>query len=184
MSELLDLMQKLAPESLARAPRTERGQFPSEGAPYKPLLLLIVFQRVHDRHPQFQSAQVNYQHVCVPFQRLLPSLYENWTLAVDDDTAVQPFWKLGFGRPAVWNLVIVPGMEPQVDELRRKDSGNQVKTRNRLDMLVQYAEFNDDDWRLIRDPLACDALITFLLASYFGHLAGERGLKERLRNVM
>ena len=164
MSSLIAFLNSIAPDQLKVAPRTERANFREEGSPYKPLMLLVVIAKILDRHPGFLTPEVRYADVYQPFMRAHSALCPGPGPVVKPDTAVQPFWKLGAGTPQIWRLFPVSDQGDVLVKTMDQPAGSQVKTRRKLDGLVQYAEFPTSDWSMISDPINGETIISYLLA--------------------
>lgn len=184
MSSLIRLIKSISPNELRVAPKTARAHFPDDGSPYKPLMLLAVATKILDRHPGFLTARFKFDDVWPLFVRLHGELCPNVHRPVGPNIAAQPFWKLGAGTPLVWRLVPMPGQADALTNTMRKPSGSQVKSHAKLNRLVHCAEFPDADWWTIRDPICCEAIISYLLASYFKDVDSARGLRTRLRRAL
>lgn len=166
---LYDLLKRIA--ALKRAPKTKKGRYHAERSPYKPVLLLTVLRRVQQGREPYVSNRIYFETCTKDFQMLYSRLFGE---PEEIETKVtQAFWYLGSGSPKLWNFSSKPRRDGELQALI--DERAQVKTPGKLKKLVEFASFNESDWRLLADSDVQKALISFLISEHFSDVRQEIG---------
>lgn len=167
MTDLLEYLNKLSPQSLKVAPRRrDTKPFPLGGnAIYKPALLLVVFQLIQKGNKGFSQGSIDYPTCRDNFYIVLQAVSGGSAIDGLDAKAVQPFWYLGAGKPRIWTFIPQDGMTLHLKELIA--NGTQIKTRPKLEKVVSRATIDPNDLELFRNNVANAALRSYLIATYF-----------------
>jgi predicted restriction endonuclease len=172
MDGLLDLLHRVA--ALVRAPTTVKGQYTAPQAPYKPLLLLVVLRRIEQHQAPYARNHITFAACLRDFEKLYTRLYGRR----DDleSQVVQPFWRLGVGRPVLWHFIPQPGKAAELEDLVSAPKKKEIKTRGVLEDVVKAAQFSERDWALLSDRDVQHALIAFLISRHFPDVRRESDL--------
>lgn len=169
MTDLLSFLRRIDKSSLRRAPKVKGkagANFQTGASPYKPVLLLAIIGNLNSKGSPFSRGIVRFEDCEEPFFKTYNSLLKPLKASeMKIEKVVQPFWYFGTGAPRVWTLNPAEG---KGSELRSTiQSGVQIKTRQKLDALVDSAEFSLSDMQLLADPVANRAIEAFILNEYF-----------------
>lgn len=123
-------------------------------APHKPVLLLSILQAFQDG-----LLSGNRIYICPELVELFRSTWNALVKTSHNCLFTYPFFYLK--SEPFWRLVVQPGEEAAL----KKEST--VKSFNRLNSLIQYAEIDPELAMLMQDPLSRQLLIDVLLDKWF-----------------
>ena len=124
------------------------------GAPHKPVLLLAVIKGI-------EAGEINSCRIFIT-PELVIDFREIWDLVVA--TPHKPKFSLPFFHlksEPFWRLVCKPGTEILLT------SSNSIQSFRALDTAIEYAEIDEDLFRLLSDPVSREILRQELMSRYF-----------------
>ena len=168
MNSLLSYLKKLDNIHTSPPVSTHEPFLMGKNSPYKPTLLLVIFQGIQQGIPEFSKGEFTLDNCKTGLRAIYSALNRHADLDTKklDAMCTQPFWYLGAGRPKLFCFTPCPGMAAELEQSMNVPI-KQIKTSRALNRLVQHAAIPSADFSLLKERLANMAICGFLVSRYF-----------------